>query len=286
MLGDPRSFVDVPAEEVTGLFAQEEVADGRAAGMPQVGDSIEHGPVGRAVEDRDHRLETVEGRGPARDLFFGILARSVEGRRIRAAQADHLVSIDLELSAVEIGEAIFITKLGYLFGALVITWDYIDLFATPLENFTRRVHMTPPVHQVSGCEIVVRFRFHVPLQGLEIAMNVGKDQELHLAIVDGLKACKPLRVGDWILLEPVSIAHRLDAVGRVNTTKPDVLTSSPRQPAGKPERASHQASDNCGISATCSAPQVDAENSDRGSQGSRREGGLAYLREIDCGFLT
>ena len=54
--GDALGFVDVAAEEMSGLAALDEVADGGGSGVQAGLDQIERGAVRRGVRDQHERV--------------------------------------------------------------------------------------------------------------------------------------------------------------------------------------------------------------------------------------
>src|ERR1039458_2860354 len=115
--GDALGFVDVAAEEMSGLAAHDEVADGGGSGVQAGLDQIERGAV--------------RGGGLG-DLPFGVFARGMERRRAGVAEAGDLPGADGEVALVEIVQAILIAETGDLGGGFVIPGEYPDLVAARL----------------------------------------------------------------------------------------------------------------------------------------------------------
>ena len=61
----------------------------------------------------------------------------------------------------------------------MISRNHVDLLAALFEDLAGGIDISCPVHQVAGGEIVIRLGLHVPLESSKIAVNIGKDQQLH-----------------------------------------------------------------------------------------------------------
>jgi CubicO group peptidase (beta-lactamase class C family) len=98
-------LVDMPAEEVFGLLAQQKIAHGRGAGMQARTDLVERCTLRRAMADEHQRREPSEGFQLARQLRLAVFAGSMEGRRIGIAQASDVIAAPLCVLLVEVVQA-------------------------------------------------------------------------------------------------------------------------------------------------------------------------------------
>lgn len=90
-----------------------------------------------------------------------------------------MVTANFDLRAMEVVESVLVAELCNLFGALVIPRNYVNPVATLFQDFTRCINVPAPVDQVTCRKIIICFCFHVPLQHLQIVMNIGKNEKLH-----------------------------------------------------------------------------------------------------------
>src|ERR1039458_7704351 len=130
--GDAFGFVDVAAEEVSGLAAVNEIADGGGSGVQAGTDLIERGAVGRGVADQDQRVEARE-RGQIRcELQLGVFAGSIERGRAGIAEPGDVPGAYGKLPLVKVVQAVLIAERGDLGGGFVIAREYPDLVAARL----------------------------------------------------------------------------------------------------------------------------------------------------------
>src|ERR1039457_4957791 len=102
--GDAFGFVDVAAEEMGGLAALDEIADGGGPCVQAGPDLIERGAVGRGVADEDERVEIGEGGEAFGDLRLGVFAGGMEWGRAGVAESGDVVGADGEVALVEVVE--------------------------------------------------------------------------------------------------------------------------------------------------------------------------------------
>src|SRR5690348_15191507 len=77
-----------------------------------------------------------------------------------------------------------------LFGGFMVTGKHVDALAARLENLSAFIEAAGPAHQVAGGEVVVGVGGHQPLERLVIAVDVGKNEQLHGPMI----ACEAARV--------------------------------------------------------------------------------------------
>src|SRR5712691_12710720 len=117
--------MNVTAEEIRRLVFFDELAHCAATGVQPVANTVECGIEWWRVANQYQRLqvrELCEARG---QFLFAILARRIERRRVRAAEARDVNSRDFQLSAVEIDEPVPHAKRFYIFFRLVISRHHI-----------------------------------------------------------------------------------------------------------------------------------------------------------------
>src|ERR1035441_890701 len=127
--GDALGFVDVAAEEMSGLAALDEVANGGGSGVQSGLDQIERGAVGWGVADEDQRVEIGEGGEPFGDLRLAVFAGGMEGCRAGVPESGDVPGAGGEVALVEIVEAVLVAERGDLGGGFVVAGEYPDLVA-------------------------------------------------------------------------------------------------------------------------------------------------------------
>src|ERR1700722_10784945 len=90
--GDSGSFMNMTAEEILRLFAQQKVPHGSRTGMQALANAVELRFVRRAVADEEQRRKTGKAVQPPCQFRLAIFAGSVEWRRIRIAESRHLIA--------------------------------------------------------------------------------------------------------------------------------------------------------------------------------------------------
>src|SRR3954468_3283131 len=95
----------MPAQEIFGLLARDEIAHGGAARVHPVAHQVERATVWWAVRHDDQWLQTVKAAEPGSQLIFGIFTGRIERRGVRIPQARHVIAPDFHTLSVKIVEA-------------------------------------------------------------------------------------------------------------------------------------------------------------------------------------
>src|SRR5215469_2186938 len=172
--------MDVSAKEVVRLVALDEIADRGASEMFVFAGAIEVRAYGRCVTNEDQRIERGEGLEAAGELVLGILARRVERGRVRVAESGDVKSADLQTPAVKIVESVFLTELRDVGFRFMISRQHVCTLGPPLHDRPKQIQPAAPVSKVAVGEVVIHVQGHHLLERVLAAVDVGKDEKLHL----------------------------------------------------------------------------------------------------------
>ena len=152
--------MDVPAEEIGGLLPRNPLANCGAAGVfpgrifvqPCAGRGTMHHEV-----ERFDSVECGEGFG---DFFFGVFARSVEGRDVAVAQArpmrDSRRRFEGSQLPVKIHESQPLRKFSRGLVRFMISGKHPELLAERFENLTAALQAFAKSREVAGVDVDVR----------------------------------------------------------------------------------------------------------------------------------
>src|SRR5690242_18065534 len=109
-------FVNVAAEEVSGLAGPDKIAHGGRAGVEAFANTIERGTEGRGVTDQHEGVEFGEALQAFGKLRFAVFSRRVERRGTGIAEAGDLPSSDLQVALMKMMKAVPRAHAGNLVG--------------------------------------------------------------------------------------------------------------------------------------------------------------------------
>src|ERR1022692_2810336 len=174
-------LVDMPAIEILRLFPQQKIAHGRGPAMQAGADLVERRTQRRVVADEHQRRESREAFELLRQFRLAVFAGRVEGRWIGISQSGHLIAAPLRMLLGEVWGAEGGAAGGGLRRRFVIARQHVNATGAAREDLAAAIEAPPEVHQVARGHVVIRFRVHQPRQRAQVAVYVGKDEQLHRA---------------------------------------------------------------------------------------------------------
>ena len=98
---------------------------------------------------------------------------------VRIAQACDLIISDVNGLLVKVVKAEVLTEARDLRLGFMVAWEYIHAIAAGFQNFSATFESLGPVDEVAGGKIVIGLRGHEAFECLVMAVNVGKNEQLH-----------------------------------------------------------------------------------------------------------
>ena len=117
---------------------------------------------------------------PVPQFLLAVLARRIERRWVRVAQPGDMITRDLHGPAVKIVKAELAAEPRDVGLRFMIPRKDVHAFRALLKNRPHGVQAAAKIRQVPSREIVIRFDSHQFFERGLVAVDVGKDQELHV----------------------------------------------------------------------------------------------------------
>src|SRR5579871_4049124 len=145
------------------------------------------------MADQNQRPQALKLPEALSQLGLAIFAGRVEWSGIRIAQPRHKIAADLQRLPVKVAESKLIAEANDVGFRFMIARQHVHLLGTALQYRPKLVQPATPIRQVAGSEIVIRLDVHQTLKRGLIAVNVGKNEELHAIARHLLRGCWPPR---------------------------------------------------------------------------------------------
>ena len=171
--------MNVTAEKVIGLVTVDEIADRPAAGMQAIAHAVERRAQRRGVAAQHQWGKGFKMRQTPGQLGFAVLAGGVEGRWARVTETRDLILADAHDLLVEIVKAELLAEGGDLRNRLVVPGENLYFAGAGLHDFSTGLEAARPIHQVAGSEIVIGLSVHEAFERVVVAVDVGKNEQLH-----------------------------------------------------------------------------------------------------------